>query len=105
MLEKIVEGYANGLSTNVVVVKTAAAYSIPVYTEEQILEIVTTAEQFVQPPPVEVVTESTTSNLAEFSPFTQYVPGFAVMFLLFTTVQIGSVSLIKEQAPGIWEAG
>lgn len=100
VLEKIVEGYASGLSTNVVVVKTADAYGIPTYSEEDILEIVHTAQQFMQPPPVEVVTESTTTNLAEFSPFTQYVPGFAVMFLLFTTVQIGSVSLIKEQDAG-----
>jgi ABC-2 type transport system permease protein len=100
VLEKIVEAYANRISTNVVVVKTASAYGIPVYTEEQILEIIDTAEQFVQPPPVEVTIESTTSNLAEFSSFTQYVPGFAVMFLLFTTVQIGSISLIKEQEAG-----
>ena len=100
VLEKIVEAYSNRISTNVVVVKTASAYGIPVYTEEQILEIIDTAEQFVQPPPVEVTIESTTSNLAEFSSFTQYVPGFAVMFLLFTTVQIGSISLIKEQEAG-----
>ncbi|MCG7850172.1 MAG: ABC transporter permease [ANME-2 cluster archaeon] len=100
VLEKIVESYASRISTNVVVVKTASAYGIPVHTEEQIQEIVDTAEQFVQPPPVEVRVESTTSNLAEFSSFTQYVPGFAVMFLLFTTVQIGSVSLIKEQEAG-----
>ncbi len=100
VLEKIVESYASRISTNVVVVKTASAYGIPVHTEEQIKEIVDTAEQFVQPPPVEVKVESTTSNLAEYSSFTQYVPGFAVMFLLFTTVQIGSVSLIKEQEAG-----
>ncbi len=100
VLEKIVEAYANRISTNVVVVKTVSAYGIPVYTEEQILEIIDTAEQFVQPSPVEVTIESTTSNLAEFSSFTQYVPGFAVMFLLFTTVQIGSISLIKEQEAG-----
>ncbi len=100
VLEKIVEAYANRISTNVVVVKTVSAYGIPVYTEEQILEIIDTAEQFVQPSPVEVTIESTTSNLAEFSSFTQYVPGFAVMFLLFTTVQIGSISLIKEREAG-----
>jgi len=100
VLEKIVEGYANRMSTNVVVVKTASAYGIPVYTEEQILEIVDTAEEFVHPPPVEVTIQSTTSNLVEFSAFTQYVPGFAVMFLMFTTVQIGSVSLIKEHEAG-----
>jgi ABC-2 type transport system permease protein len=100
VLEKIVEGYANRVSTNVVVVKTVAAYGIPVFTEEQILEIVDTADQFAQPPPVKVITESTSSNLANFSAFTQYVPGFAVMFLLFTTVQIGSVSLIKEREAG-----
>ncbi len=100
VLQKIVEGYASRISTNVVVVKTVAAYGIPVYTEEQILEIVDTAEEFVQPPPVEVIIESTTSNLVDFTPFTQYVPGFAVMFLMFTTVQIGSVSLIKEHEAG-----
>lgn len=100
VLEKIVEGYANRVSTNVVVVKTVAAYGIPVFTEEQILEIVDIADQFAQPPPVKVITESTSSNLANFSAFTQYVPGFAVMFLLFTTVQIGSVSLIKEREAG-----
>lgn len=100
VLEKIVEGYANRVSTNVVVVKTVAAYGIPVFTEEQILEIVNTADQFLQPPPVKVITESTTSNLVEFNPFTQYVPGFAVMFLLFTTIQIGSVSLINEREAG-----
>jgi linearmycin/streptolysin S transport system permease protein len=100
VLEKIVEGYANRMSTNVVVVKTASAYGIPVYTEEQILEIVDTAEEFVHPPPVKVTIQSTTSNLVEFSAFTQYVPGFAVMFLMFTTVQIGSVSLIKEHEAG-----
>ncbi len=100
VLEKIVEGYASRISTNVVVVKTASAYGIPAHTEEQILEIVDTAEQFVQPPPVDVIIESTTSNLVEFSPFTQYVPGFAVMFLMFTTVLNGSISLIKEQEAG-----
>jgi ABC-2 type transport system permease protein len=100
VLQKIVEGYASSISTNVVVVKTASAYGIPAHTEEQILEIVDTAEQFVQPPPVDVTIENTASNLVEFSPFTQYVPGFAVMFLMFTTVQIGSVTLIKEQEAG-----
>ncbi len=100
VVEKIVEGYASRISTNVVVVKTAGAYGIPAHTEEQILEIVDTAEEFVQPPPVDVIIESTTSNLVEFSPFTQYVPGFAVMFLLFTAVQSGAISLIKEQEAG-----
>ena len=100
VVEKIVEGYASRISTNVVVVKTASAYGIPAHTEEQILEIVDTAEEFVQPPPVDVIIESTTSNLVEFSPFTQYVPGFAVMFLMFTTVLNGSISLIKEQEAG-----
>ncbi|MBC2702758.1 MAG: ABC transporter permease [ANME-2 cluster archaeon] len=100
VLEKIVEGYASRISTNVVVVKTASAYGIPVHTEEQILEIIDTAGQFVHPPPVDVTIENTASNLVEFSPFTQYVPGFAVMFLMFTTVQMGSISLIKEQEAG-----
>lgn len=100
VLEKIVEGYANRISTNVIAVKTAASYGIPAYNEEQILQIVDVAEQFAVPPPVAVVSELTSSNLGEFSPFTQYVPGFAVMFLMFTTVQIGSVSLLKEQESG-----
>ena len=100
VLEKIVEGYASRISTNVVVVKTASAYGIPAHTEEQILEIIDTAGQFVHPPSVDVTIENTASNLVEFSPFTQYVPGFAVMFLMFTTVQMGSVSLIKEQEAG-----
>ena len=100
VLEKIVEGYASRISTNVVVVKTASAYGIPAHTEEQILEIIDTAGQFVYPPSVDVTIENTASNLVEFSPFTQYVPGFAVMFLMFTTVQMGSVSLIKEQEAG-----
>ena len=100
VLEKIVEGYASRISTNVVVVKTASAYGIPAHTEEQILEIIDTAGQFVYPPSVDVTIENTASNLVEFSPFTQYVPGFAVMFLMFTTVQMGSISLIKEQEAG-----
>ena len=100
VLEKIVEGYTSRISTNVVVVKTVSAYGIPAHTEEQILEIIDTAGQFVYPPPVDVTIENTVSNLVEFSPFTQYVPGFAVMFLMFTTVQMGSISLIKEQEAG-----
>jgi len=100
VLEKIVEGYASRISTNVVVVKTVASYGIPVFNEEQILQIVGVAGQFAEPPPVTVISETTTSNLGEFSPFTQYVPGFAVMFLLFTTVQIGSISLINERESG-----
>jgi len=96
VLEKIVEGYANGLSTNVVVVKTVAALGIPVYSEEQIFEVVDVANQFAQPLPVQVKTESTSSNLGEFTSFTHYVPGFAVMFVLFTSIGAGSVSLLKE---------
>lgn len=100
VLEKIVEGYANGLSTNVVVVKTVAALGIPVYSEEQIFEVVDVANQFAQPLPVQVKTESTSSNLGEFTSFTHYVPGFAVMFVLFTSIGAGSVSLLKEQEAG-----
>lgn len=100
VVEKIVEGYASGISTNVVVVKTVAAYGVPVYSEEQIYEVVDVAEQFTQPPPVQVVTESTSARLEEFTPFTQYVPGFAVMFLLFTTIGVGAVSLLKERESG-----
>jgi len=100
VLEKIVEGYANGLSTNVVVVKTVAALGLPVYSEEQIFEVVDVANQFAQPLPVQVKTESTSSNLGEFTSFTHYVPGFAVMFVLFTSIGAGSVSLLKEQEAG-----
>jgi ABC-2 type transport system permease protein len=100
VVEKILEGYASRISTSVVAVKTVAAYGIPVFNEEQILQIVGVAGQFAEPSPVAVISESTTSNLGEFSPFTQYVPGFAVMFLLFTTVQVGSVSLINERESG-----
>jgi ABC-2 type transport system permease protein len=100
VLEKIVEGYASRISTNVVAVKTVASYGVPIYNEEQIMQVVEVAGQFAEPPPVTVTSETTTSNLGEFSPFTQYVPGFAVMFLLFTTVQIGSVSLINERESG-----
>ncbi|MCD4806534.1 MAG: ABC transporter permease [Methanococcoides sp.] len=100
VVEKIVEGYASRISTNVVAVKTVAAYGVPVYSEEQIDQVVDVAEQFTQPPPVQVVTESTSSRLEEFTPFTQYVPGFAVMFLLFTTIGVGAVSLLKERESG-----
>jgi ABC-2 type transport system permease protein len=100
IVEKIVEGYASRLSTNVVAVKTVAAYGVPVFDDEQKFRIVEVASQFAEPAPVEVTTETTSTTLGEFSPFTQYVPGFAVMFLLFTTVQIGSVSLLKEQEAG-----
>lgn len=100
VVEKIVEGYASRLSTNVVVVKTVAAYGVPVYNKEQIYEVVDVADQFTQPPPVQVVTESTSTRLEDFSPFTQYVPGFAIMFLLFTTIGVGSASLLKERESG-----
>jgi ABC-2 type transport system permease protein len=100
VVEKIVEGYANRISTNVVAIKTVAFYGVPVYNEKQILDIVDVANQFAKPPPVQVTTEKITSDLGEFSPFVQYVPGFAIMFLLFTTIQIGSVSLLKEQESG-----
>jgi ABC-2 type transport system permease protein len=100
VVEKIVEGYANRISTNVVAIKTVASYGVPVYDEEQIRDIADVASQFAEPPPVQVTTEKITSDLGEFSPFIQYVPGFAVMFLLFTTIQVGSVSLLKEQESG-----
>ena len=100
IVEKIVEGYASRLSTNVVAVKTVAAYGIPAFDDEQKFRIVEVASQFAEPQPVGVTTETTSTTLGEFSPFTQYVPGFAVMFLLFTTVQVGSVSLLKEQESG-----
>jgi len=71
VVEKIVEGYASRISTNVVAVKTVAAYGVPVYSEEQIDQVVDVAEQFTQPPPVQVVTESTSSRLEEFTPFSR----------------------------------
>jgi ABC-2 type transport system permease protein len=40
VVEKIVEGYASRISTNVVAVKTVAAYGVPVYSEEQIDQVV-----------------------------------------------------------------
>ena len=100
VVEKIVEGYASRLSTNVIAVKTVAAYGIPVFDDEQKFRIVEVANQFAEPPPVKVSTETTSSTMGKFSSFTQYVPGFAVMFLLFTTVQVGSISLLKEQESG-----
>ncbi len=100
VVEKIVEGYASRLATNVVAVKTVAAYGIPVFDDEQKFRIVEVANQFAEPPPVKVSTETTSSTMGKFSSFTQYVPGFAVMFLLFTTVQVGSISLLKEQESG-----
>ena len=100
VVEKIVEGYASRISTNVVAVKTAAAYGVPVYDEDQILEIVDVASQFAEPPPVDITTETTSTGRGEFTSFTQYVPGFAVMFVLFTTIGAGSVSLLKEQESG-----
>ena len=100
IVEQIVEGYASRVSTSVVAVKTVAAYGVPVYDEEQIFEIVDVANQFTEPPPVQVTTESTATTLGEFSPFIQYVPGFAVMFVFFTTIGAGSVSLLKERESG-----
>jgi ABC-2 type transport system permease protein len=85
----------------VVAVKTVAAYGVPARDEEQILDIVEVASQFTDPSPVQVVTESVSPAAAsEFTTFTQYVPGFAVMFLLFSTVQAGAVSLIIEKEFG-----
>ncbi|MGP8323900.1 MAG: ABC transporter permease [Methanosarcinaceae archaeon] len=100
VLEKIVEGYANGISINVVVIKTVAALGVPVHSEEQVFKIVDVANRFAQPLPVQVKTESTSSSLGEFTSFTHYVPGFAVMFMLFTSIGAGSVSLLKEHEAG-----
>lgn len=100
VVEQFVKGYVSGVSTSVVAVKTVAAYGVPVYDEEQIFEIVDVANRFAEPPPVQVTTESTATTLGEFTSFTQYVPGFAVMFVLFTTIGAGSVSLLKEQESG-----
>jgi ABC-2 type transport system permease protein len=100
VVEQIVEGYASRVSTSVVAVKTVAAYGVPVHDEEQISKIVDVANQFTEPPPVQVTTESTATTLGEFSSFTQYVPGFAVMFVFFSTIGAGSVSLLKEREAG-----
>ncbi len=100
VVEQFVEGYASGVSTCVVAVKTVAAYGVPIYDEEQILEIVDVANQFAEPPPVQVTTKSTATTLGEFTYFTQCVPGFAIMFVFFTTIGAGSVSLLKEQESG-----
>lgn len=101
VVEKIVEGYANRLITDVVAVKTVAVYGVPARDEEKIFEIVDVAGKFADPPPVRVVTESVSSSAAaEFTSFTQYVPGFAVMFLLFSTIHAGAVSLLREQESG-----
>ena len=100
VVEQFVEGYASRVSTSVVAVKTVAAYGVPVYDEEQIFEIVDVANQFAEPPPVQVTTESTATTLGEFTSFTQCVPGFAIMFVFFATIGAGSVSLLKEQESG-----
>ena len=47
-----------------------------------------------------MTTENTATTPSKSSPFTQYVPGFAVMFVFFTTIGAGSVSLLKEQESG-----
>jgi ABC-2 type transport system permease protein len=67
VVEKIVEGYANRISTNVVAIKTVAFYGVPVYNEKQILDIVDVANQFAKPPPVQVTTEKITSDLGLLS--------------------------------------
>jgi len=100
VVEQFVKGYASGVSTSVVAVKTVEAYGVPLYDEEQIFEIVDVANQFTEPPPVQVTTESTATTLGEFTYFTQCVPGFAIMFVFFTTIGAGSVSLLKEQESG-----
>lgn len=100
VVEQIAEGYASRVSTSVVAIKTVAAYGVPVYDEDRISEIVETANQFAEPPPVQVTTENTATTPSKSSPFTQYVPGFAVMFVFFTTIGTGSVSLLKEQESG-----
>jgi ABC-2 type transport system permease protein len=100
VVEQIVEGYASRVSTSVVAIKTVAACGVPVYDEDRISEIVEMANQFAEPPPVQVTTENTATTSRKSSPFTHYVPGFAVMFVFFTTIGTGSVSLLKEQESG-----
>ncbi|RZN40091.1 MAG: ABC transporter permease [Methanosarcinales archaeon] len=100
VVEQIVKGYASRASTSVVAIKTMAAYGVPVHDEDRISEIVETANQFAEPPPIQVTTENTATTSRKSSPFTQYVPGFAVMFVFFTTIGTGSVSLLKEQESG-----
>lgn len=100
VLEKIIEGYADRMSTYVVTIKTFTAYGVPTYDQEEVFDIVKIVDRFIAPPPVAVTTQSSTTDTKEPSPFIQYVPGFAVMFLLLTCVEVGSVSLLKEQESG-----
>jgi ABC-2 type transport system permease protein len=100
VLEKIIEGYTNRMSTYVVTIKTFTAYGVPTYDQEKVFDIVKVVDRFIAPPPVAITTQSSTTDTKEFSPFTQYVPGFAVMFLLLTCVEVGSASLLKEQESG-----
>ncbi|MCD4846299.1 MAG: ABC transporter permease [Methanosarcinales archaeon] len=100
VLEKIIEGYANRMSTYVVTIKTVTTYGVPTYDQEKVFDIIKVVDRFIASPPVAVVTQSSTTDTKDFSPFIQYVPGFAVMFLLLTCVEAGSVSLLKEQESG-----
>ena len=100
VLKKIIEGYTNRMSTYVVTIKTFNAYGVPTYDQEKVFDIVKIVDRFIAPPPVTVTTQSSTTDTKEPSSFIQYVPGFAVMFLLLTCVEVGSVSLLKEQESG-----
>ena len=100
VLKKIIEGYTNRMSTYVVTIKTFNAYGVPTYDQEKVFDIVKIVDGFIAPAPVTVTTQSSTTDTKEPSSFIQYVPGFAVMFLLLTCVEVGSVSLLKEQESG-----
>lgn len=99
VIEKIVEGFTNRVSNNVIAVKTVNAYGVPVYDEKKIDEIVAVASTFAEPMPVTVATEST-SKSKTLDVFTQNVPGFSIMFLLLTCAQSGSVAILKERESG-----
>lgn len=99
VVEKIVEGFTNRISNNVIAVKTVNAFGIPVYSEKEIDEIVAVASTFAEPMPVTIETEST-SKSRTLDVFTQNVPGFSIMFLLLTCAQSGSVAILKERESG-----
>jgi len=78
VLEKIIEGYANQMSTYVVTIKTVTAYGVPTYDQEKVFDIIKVVDRFIFPPPVAVVTQSSTTDRKDFSPFIQYVPSFKI---------------------------
>ncbi|MEM2989775.1 MAG: ABC transporter permease [Halobacteria archaeon] len=99
VVEKIVEGFTNRVSSNVIAVKTVNAFGVPVYSEKQIDKIVAVANKFAEPMPVSIAVEST-SKSRTLDPFTQNVPGFSIMFLLLTCAQSGAVAILRERESG-----